>query len=997
MKKKILSIVLAVVLVLSCVPVIITAASAEENTSMSFSSVTFKGYKGWMNPSAGDQERYKQRSYDLGLQAGNLSNILSGSAAQAQSNNVGDYYPELYLDASGKLIRDNRYDNVDTTIDLNTYLAEGYGKYYGVFTFQFSSYVVLDTFTVYNKAAWWHLDRGFDILYSEDGTTWTVAAEYRNMGAYENWDSATAEAFLGADCLHRTTNFDGVRALYVAVAVTDPAGGGPCCALWYASATGTAATSVSVSSVTYKSYQSYLSGTYSNRRSWDRFTLTEGNKAIVNCETDKGGTVAYKAYSYPTKDYFPAVYLNDDGQLVRDSRYDNNGNDVNLATYQTEGYGKYYGVYIIKFATPVLLDSFVVYNNTSWYHLTQAFDVLYSADGNIWTKKASYTGMGDWAKWDSSSTTSIDGSACLRKTTDMGGVNAWYVAVAISSPAGQDDHRCCLWYTESTGRAATEVYASNSATLTNAVTYANSNPGTTIKITKDMTCNSTVGTISAADTVLDGQNHTIYNLQQTFVNVNGAGVTVKDLIFSNLTEPDGAEMRLKHVVSLFGNIAGGTADDPVSIKNVTNQRNVIEVNSICGQFAQTVSGNVVFSDCVNEGNMIATNASGSNYKIGGFVGGVDTAGAEVTFSSCTNTGNVSGSQVGGFIGVFGDEAGVTITMTDCRNNGTVTGFADSVANKGFGIAGGLIGGVNNTKTIVADTYITLTECVNNGDVRVENVEENSKQNAIGGLIGLAGAVAEKDRDTTVEINLYDCAVYGCDIDTAGADFFAAPLIGKCSPQNDDYYNVTAKNCYVSKVNVSAPGNARKLIGVESYVQDDLIVSYNCVMNELTENGLETWNDYAYDGMKADRKYTANNGFDDTDIENLIGKGKAPYAQQATYQGEGGTLRKVRFVGTISEATFDSETYDRYGFFVTAKIKSDNSVKAWNLSGTRVYESLNANGLEELVADALGDTYAFALTITDIPANLAISFRVTPYLVAKDGSIIFGTSGTLNLS
>ena len=999
MKKRILSIALAVVLLLSCIPMIVIPVSA--SSALSFSEITFTGYKGWLDADAGGQDRYNQRGYDLGLQKGTLSNIMSGNAAEAQSNNVGEYYPELYLNVSGQLVRDNTYDEVNTDVNLETYLASGLGKYYGVYKFRFSSYVALDTFTVYNQAAWWHLNRGFDILVSADGTTWTKVATYTNMGNYDNWDSSTTTSFGGKDCLLRTTDMGGVRALYVAVAVTDPAGGGPNCALWYATATGTAATSVSVSSVTYKSYQSYLSGTYSNRRSWDRFTLTEGNKAIVNCETDKGGTVAYKAYSYPTKDYFPAVYLNGEGQLVRDSRYDNNGSDVNLADYLAEGVGKYYGVYIIKFANPVLLDSFVVYNNTSWYHLSQAFDVLYSADGNIWTKKASYTGMGDWGKWDSSSTTTVDGASCLKKTTDMGGVNAWYVAVAITSPAGQDDHRCCLWYTESTGRATTEVYASDTTSLTNAVTYANSNPGTTIKITKDMTCTGSVGTISGADTILDGQDHTIYNLTGTFANINAAGVTVKNLTFSDKTSSGGSSMGLTGVKSLFGwIIQGGTLSKPVVIENITNQRNTSGVSDLCGLFAQSAAGYVTFRNCVNEGNITAS--SGGNYKVSGFVGGLQTAGSVTTFDSCTNTGNVSGSQAGGFVGMYKGDVGLTINMTNCSNSGTITAIVNGSAR---GLAGGLIGSLNNAGDVTANTYITLTGCTNNGDILLDSTAENSEANAIGGLIGYAGNVPDNST-VTCAITIDNCGVYNCSIDAIDTDnahgsYYAAGFIGKISPHNDANVDVTVKNSYLSKVNVSA-GNARKFVGVGTY-SVNVVTAENCMVYKLAEvNSADeeiTWNASAMTGCA--RIFSADNvsktGFADTDTENIISGGGASFVQT---NGENPTTR-IRFVATLPTG-FNLSAYERVGFYVVALTSANTdgqTNKVWIRNTQNVYTSIRAGGSSQTANEIRpGAQYLYLCEIDSISENIGtVDFYLTPYVICADGRILYGQTGTYTIT
>ena len=82
MKKRILSMILAVVFILSCIPLV--AVSADEAAEkISFSSATFTAYKGWKDADSGGQTRYEQRSNELPLQEGTLSNFVSGTEAKA--------------------------------------------------------------------------------------------------------------------------------------------------------------------------------------------------------------------------------------------------------------------------------------------------------------------------------------------------------------------------------------------------------------------------------------------------------------------------------------------------------------------------------------------------------------------------------------------------------------------------------------------------------------------------------------------------------------------------------------------------------------------------------------------------------------------------------------------------------------------------------------------------------------------------------------------------
>ena len=65
MKKKVLSLVLVLVLLLTAIPMAAIPASAA-SSALSFASAEFVGYKGWLTANDG-QERYKQRGNSLGL------------------------------------------------------------------------------------------------------------------------------------------------------------------------------------------------------------------------------------------------------------------------------------------------------------------------------------------------------------------------------------------------------------------------------------------------------------------------------------------------------------------------------------------------------------------------------------------------------------------------------------------------------------------------------------------------------------------------------------------------------------------------------------------------------------------------------------------------------------------------------------------------------------------------------------------------------------------
>ena len=311
-------------------------------------------------------------------------------------------------------------------------------------------------------------------------------------------------------------------------------------------------------------------------------------------------------------------------------------------------------------------------------------------------------------------------------------------------------------------------------------------------------------------------------------------------------------------------------------------------------------------------------------------------------------------------------------------------------------AGGFIGGYDNGSAVGGTTTITLTNCVNTGDIAVAYPSGTYRANAIGGLIGHAGGSAD-GKTSTVTLN--NCGVYGCTINTNGAGEYAAPLVGKCSPGSRDNYTVTANSCYVSRVNVIG-GTARKLIGVGSNDANiEAVKTYNCVLNEVTENGSEEWNGSKYSGchVKVTADNVNKNGFADTDTANAISDGLAPAAQRAAAVED---TSKVRFLATLKDGALTA--YDKVGFFVTASYGGD-TVKGWNVSGTTVYTSVLAAGVSTS-ASAIYDghtseAYVFAATLSGISfAELTeVTFRVTPYVVNTDGSILFGLTGQFEIS
>lgn len=758
---------------------------------------------------------------------------------------------------------------------------------------------------------------------------------------------------------------------------------------------------VDIVGLKFKSWRTQLSAANYNERDWGNNDLMEGNSScgIINVGIDnaKSGTYAYMARSRNMSSYYPSIYLNGEGALVRDDTYKGQQVDVNLDDYKANGLGKYYGYYTLELAETVNLDTFTVYNKANWWHIDGGFDVLVSTDGTKWTKMATYSNLNTYENYgQNGAMKNIDGSDCLYAVVDMNGAQAKYVAVAVTATTG-GDNTCALWYAEATKRVTSvvnEVSVSTVDQLKAAIAEGNTKTNYLIKIENDLVCtdDSNFGKLTGKGLTIDGQNHTIYNLKDCFVEIAGAGVTVKNLTFSNKVSEGGADMDLKGGIHLFGStwgkLAGGTELAPVVIENVINQRNVSGFSDMSGLFARTVGGYVTFKNCVNEGNITANEG---NYKVGGFVGVIEDSGVVLTFDSCVNRGNVTASQAGGFLGVNMEGASNTIKFINSTNSGTITGMAGG-SNSCRGTAGGFMAGINNANDVSGTISISFEGCKNNGDVVLRTIGDNDWGMALGGFVGHAG---NHPNNKNFSITIDNCAVYDCDVDAANEKtnlkFYAAGFVGKISPQGSSNVKVLVKNSYMSKVSIAAV-NARKFVGVGSF-SVNVVTAENCMVYDVVETNkageIVEWNASAMAGCT--RTFTASaaklNGFADTDVNNVISGGGTGAIQKSA---DG-----IRFVAALSEGT-NLEDYEMVGFYVvafTGASTEGTTEKVWIKSDDRVYSSILAAGEVTTASEVCeGAEYLYLSEITGIPANSGdIVFYVTPYVIAKDGSVVYGQS------
>lgn len=184
-----------------------------------------------------------------------------------------------------------------------------------------------------------------------------------------------------------------------------------------------------------------------------------------------------------------------------------------------------------------------------------------------------------------------------------------------------------------------------------------------------------------------------------------------------------------------------------TVKNIRvtgSVRGTITIAGICA-----VSNNCIFENCINDADVTSINDS--------WVGGISAHSTNCNYIHCTNNGTIHGGKniVGGIAGnVYGNTL-----FTDCRNNGAIYAPGDN--------AGGMIG--------EATDFATLKRCVNNArvdagriaggmigclrkgaDIRSCINTENGEMHAGTYAAGMIAYVDKSDQ----EINIKNCANCG---------------------------------------------------------------------------------------------------------------------------------------------------------------------------------------------------------------------------------------------
>lgn len=567
-------------------------------------------------------------------------------------------------------------------------------------------------------------------------------------------------------------------------------------------------------------------------------------------------------------------------------------------------------------------------------------------------------------------------------------------------------------------------------TLTEFATEAASSnfEGKTVKLLADITLTGTWTSIPEFKGTLDGNGKSINGLSAPLFN------TLADATVKNLT--------LNGSITFTGNRCGAlamtAAGTQVTVENCVNNCAIAfeetGSNAAAGGLIGYTEKKVVFTDCVNNGNVHAGSANKIAVCIGGIVGYVKNASSEIVATNCTNNGalttnvisadgkssntsiaggiaawvtgagtftkclntaeikNVStmsagGHKLGGLLGVYAYTSG-NLTFTDCVNTGNILGFCQ---------AAGIVAESQSLK-------LTMTGCYNYGTL-TSGGETATKTNSVaGGLIAYQRAG---------ELVMTACANFGAvnaklnknDATTV----FAGGLIGWCDTV------ATVSNCE-SKATVTSGRIAGGLLGWANKA-DKAMSFVNCFVSEKVELIAEPLADNAAAALVG--KINAGNvtaasskHLTTVNAASINGTAKDPSETVYTVADAAAwrALQKINFEGVQYTAaangkfnvrlvsSLDSVDYLNAGYEVV-RIVNGKELGAMDAEIKVVYKSLlgfdEAGTQTKYLASQFGAQYLSALVIKNVPANATVTFVVRPYLKSTDGSTtVYGDAYTV---
>ena len=215
--------------------------------------------------------------------------------------------------------------------------------------------------------------------------------------------------------------------------------------------------------------------------------------------------------------------------------------------------------------------------------------------------------------------------------------------------------------------------------------------GKYIRLDADITACNTVGEVHDYETIGGAILFTSYSEFNGIFDGNGHTVTYISYTGSDRN-------------GVFGYVNSAT------VKNLTVDGYIKGRNRVGGIFGSTY--NCTAENCTNN-----VTVYGTSDCVGGIVGHSECS----RYTNCTNNGQVKGlREVGGIVGYSNGD-----TVNDCANNGDVVGFQK---------CGGIVGTAHETDSLISGEHRTpkILNCINNAGV-------TATYNYLGGIIGYEGS------------------------------------------------------------------------------------------------------------------------------------------------------------------------------------------------------------------------------------------------------------------
>ncbi len=237
----------------------------------------------------------------------------------------------------------------------------------------------------------------------------------------------------------------------------------------------------------------------------------------------------------------------------------------------------------------------------------------------------------------------------------------------------------------------------------------------------------------------------------------------------------------QYIGGICGYASGSTITGSINKTDINTNGTKSSLGGICGEVE-----NCMIDTCINEAKVSAT---GTEMSVGGIIG----KGENATATECYNKGNVLGesnSNIGGLFGLYGTKRAESETSL-CYNTGTITGNDNSNV-------GGLFGKINSFGTHI------VKECYNTGKVSVES------NGTAGGICGITDTVTEA-KGNAVITECYNTAEI-----KANANSYAG---GICAKSDN---NCEISKCYNSG-KISSPIYSG---GIAGHNGGSISISYN---------------------------------------------------------------------------------------------------------------------------------------------------------------------------